>query len=560
MESHLSQKRRLDQRLSRLMFLRVAIATFLLGIAAFIQIKGTKTLPDASISWVYYIIITTYLLSFLYLVLSRKIESLEVNVHIQALCDVALITVLVYLTGGIGSIYSVLYSLVIIYSGLFLTKKGAITVASASSISYGLLLDLQYYGVIQPLYGGLLDYDPSAGYVLSRIFIHIVSFYIIAFLISFVVEQEKRSRALLAEKESEFYQLDLLYKSIIESVNAGIITIDLQGNIKSFNRAAEQITSFSFSEVEGKKIDSVFAGFFEILAEIKGKKKDGHGIDRGETVVSGKQKKKTVLGFSVSSLIGSKDNKIGNIVIFQDLTGAKEMEKEIEKTRSLALIGEMAASLAHEVRNPLASISGSIQLLEMNLDLGETNKKLMEIILRGRDQLENLVKNFLLLARLDRSNREEIDINDVVDDVLESLLFSPDWQDNIEVERKNISEARIHGNKTEVRQMFWNLVLNAVQSMPDGGRLKIEARFLPAENGKKCLEIRISDTGCGIDRDIAGKMFTPFYTTKERGTGLGLTIASRIADSHGGKIEIQSELDKGTSCMLLLPLRGGISA
>lgn len=553
MRDHLPQKEGLVRRLRRLMFFRVAIVTFLLGITAFIQIKGTKSLTATSLSSVYFIIIITYFLSFLYLLLLKRIRSLKVSVYVQTICDVALITVLVYVTGGIQSIYSVLYPLVIIYSALFLAKKGGVIVASASGILYGLLLDLEYYGVIHPIHSTSWDYDFSAGYALSRIFIHIVFFYIVALLISFVVEQEKSARSLLAEKESEFYQLDLLHRSIIESVNAGIITINLHGNIKSFNRAAEEITGLSFSKVENKKIDTVFPGFSEILDKIKSNKREEVLINRDEIVVPGKQNKNIVLGFSISSLIDSKDKKIGDIMIFQDLTASKEMEKEVERSKSFALIGEMAASLAHELRNPMASLCGSIQMLQRNLELDDANERLMQIVLRGRDQLENLVKNFLLLARPNLDGRQEINIKDVIDDVLESLRHGPDWHENIEVVMALCDQTSIYGNVTEIRQALLNLVLNAVQSMSDSGRLKIETKPLILDNGKGYLEIRISDTGCGIGEDDYNKVFEPFYTTKERGTGLGLAIVNRIVESHGGRIKVESELKKGTSCILLLP-------
>jgi len=536
-----------------LMFLRVVVATFLLGIAAFIQIKGTQPLPSGAVPQVFSIIIAIYLLSILYVLILKRTNSLRINIYIQALCDVSVITVLVYVTGGIGSVYSILYQFVIIYSALFLARKGGLIAASASSLLFGLLLDFQYYGIL-PAYADTADYSFSAGYVLSRIFIHIVSFYIVAFLVSFVVEQEKRSRSLLTEKESEFDQLDLLHKGIIDHVNAGIVTIDLAGTMKSFNRTAEEISGYSSFEVEGKPIDYVFPGISEMLERLKNEKKEGALTKRGEIVISNRQNRDIVLGFSISSLMSSRDNRIGDIVIFQDLSATKEMEKEVEKSKNLALVGEMAAGLAHEIRNPLTAVSGSIQLLKKNLDLQETDARLMQIILRGRDQLENIISNFLLLARPNLADREQIDMNDIVEDVIESVRCSPDWKENIKVERESSNSPSIHGNRTEVKQMLWNLVLNAVQAMPDGGRLKIVARATTSDNGQKYLGITISDTGCGIEKDRENKIFTPFYTTKESGTGLGLAIASRIVESHGGEIELGSEVGMGTTCKVLLPV------
>ena len=548
------------------MFLRVVIVTFLLGIAAFIQIKGTRALPGASLTSLYIIILLTYFLSFLYLLLIRTIESIEWNIYVQSLADVTLITGLVYATGGIESIYSVFYPLVIIYSVLFLARRGGIIVASVSSILYGLLLDLEFYGLIHPIYPWDYNYDYSAGYVFSRIFIHIVSFYIIAFLASFAVKQEKKVRELLAAKESAFDQLDLLHKSIIESVDTGILTIDHQGNIKSFNSGAKEITGFPYSKVINRRIDSIFPDFFRIVDDVEDKDSQETVRNRFEMVVPGK-----ILGCSVSPLVDSNEKKIGKILIFQDLTTIKEMERQVERNRRLALIGEMAAGLAHEIRNPLASISGPIQMLEKDLDLGETDKKLMQIILRGKDQLENFMKDFLLLARPNLAERENIDIKVILDDVLESIRYVPDWCKDIEVIRTSNDQTGLYGNRMEIRQVIWNLVLNALQSMSDGGRLNIETRIVAGDennppipplikggkggfsNKKEYLEIQISDDGCGIEEKDQSRVFEPFYTTKEKGTGLGLAIVNRIVESHGGKIRIESEPGKGTNCIILMP-------
>lgn len=240
------------------MFFRVVIVTFLLAIATFIRIKGTELSLHTALAPTYSIIALTYFFSFACLFLPKVIKNIRTNIYLQSLLDILLITGLVYVTGGIESIYSVLYPLVIIYSALFLAGRGGLISASVSSIFYGLLLDLEYYGFIQPAYTLGYDYDFDAGYVFSRIFIHIISFYIIALLTSYAARQEKKTRELLAEKESAFDQLDLLHKSIIESVDTGILTVDLHGNIKSFNTGAEKITGFLRFKIINKKIDDVF--------------------------------------------------------------------------------------------------------------------------------------------------------------------------------------------------------------------------------------------------------------------------------------------------------------
>ncbi len=529
-----------EKRLWWLMFYRVVIVTLLLCITTFIRIKETEPSLQAALTPVYFIIALTYLFSFTYFFISKIIKNIRLNIYIQSISDLLLITGLVYVTGGIESIYPVFYPLIIIYSVLFLAGRGGLISASLSSIFYGLLLDLEYYGIIQPIYQLCYDYNSSASYVFSRIFIHIVSFYIIALLASFAARREKMARDLLAEKESAFDQLDLLHRSIIESVDTGILTFDLKEIIKYFNRGAEEITGFVRSQIINKKINDIFPHLSSML-----NKEDQWKIgSRFEVVDLGK-----ILGCSVSTLVDGNKKKIGNILIFQDLTVIKEMEGQIEKNKRLAFVGEMAASLAHEIRNPLASISGPIQMLSKNISLDETDKKLMQIILRGKDRLEGFVKDFLLLARPKQSERKDINVEVIIDDLLESLRFSPEWCEDIEVIKNLCTQTGIYGNKAEIRQVIWNLVLNAVQAMPEGGRLKIKTT-----DRKKYLEIRISDTGHGIEEKSQDRLFEPFYTTKQNGTGLGLAIVNRIVESHMGKISIESKPGKGTDCIVLLPI------
>ncbi len=532
----------LKRRLRWLMFFRVVIATFLLGIAIFIRIKAAETSLQTAFAPIYFIIALIYLFSFACLFIPKIIKNIRTNIYLQSFSDLLLITGLVYVTGGIESIYSVFYPLVIIYSALFLAGRGGLISASVSSISYGLLLDLEYYGIIQPTSPLGYDYNFDAGYVFSRIFIHIIAFYIIALLTSFAVKQEKTARDLLAEKESDFDQLDLLHRSIIESVDTGILTVDLNGNIKSFNAGAEKITGFLRFKIIDKKIDDVFPFFSRILNEESQWKPES----RFQVADSGK-----ILGCSVSPLVDGNRKKIGNILIFQDLTVIKEMERQIEKNKQLAFIGEMAASLAHEIRNPLASISGPIQMLSEDLRLDETDRRLMQIVLRGKDRLEGFVKDFLLLARPKQSERKDIDVKAIIDDVLESLRFNPEWHEHIEISMDLCDQTGIYGNKAEIRQAIWNLILNAVQAMPEGGILKIET----SPDEKKYLEIRISDNGCGIKEKDQDRVFEPFYTTKENGTGLGMAIVNRIVESHMGKIRIKSKPGKGTDCIVLLPIK-----
>ena len=543
-------------RLRYLMLLRVAFVTFLLGIATFLEIKGEDLLPEISLLSLYLVIITSYILSLFYFFLLNLTKNIKITLYIQAICDVLMITGLVYATGGISSVYAVFYTLVIIYSVLFLERRGGLIIASACSICYGLLLDLEYYKVLTPLYAMVSQDNPfTAGYVFSRIIIYILSFYLIAFLAIFVVEQEKKTRTLLQEKETAFDQLDLLHRSIIESVDTGILTINLRGQIKSFNRAAEEITGYSFAEVEDKNIVDLFPEYGDLLENIH----TGGHLDsqqsRVEMYIESHEKKPLTLGCSVSFLNDGTGKRIGDILVFQDLTAIKKMELILEKNRRLAFIGEMAAGLAHEMRNPLASISGSIQVLHKSLPLNEPDERLMQIILRGKDQLESFMRDFLLLSRPTPGIPEMIKITDIIEDILESIRYLPDWRDDIQV-IKSLQDHLpfIRANKTEIRQLIWNVLMNAIQSMPNGGRVTIETgKDTPDISAGQFLEIKISDNGQGIMENDLGKIFEPFYTTREKGTGLGLAIVNRIVEGHAGKIKVDSRSGEGTTFTIWLP-------
>jgi two-component system sensor histidine kinase PilS (NtrC family) len=546
----------LTSRLRWLMISRVAIVTFLLGIATFVEVKGMGTLSVISASTLFKTILLTYILSIVYLLLLKYIRNLPLNVYIQSLCDVILITAMVYGTGGIQSIYSVFYPLVIIYAVLFLGRRGGLVIASSAGIFYGLFADLEFYGVIYPIFSMPIPVERlNVGYVFTRIITHVLSFYFIALLTSFVVEQEKRTRTLLAEKQSAFDQLDILHRSIIESVDTGILSINPEGRIKSFNPAAEEITGFSFKDVENRTLAEVFPDFPTFLKERKSNMNKSVAKTRFETTFHAADGRNLILGASLSSLRDPQGFAIGEIIVFQNLTEINEMRESLEKSRRLAFIGGMAAGLAHEIRNPLASISGSIQMLKLDIPPTETNLKLMQIILRGKDQLESFLKDFLLMARPATGVCEEIDVRSAIRDVLDSLRCVPDWPEPLRIDLIIPDDLLgIQANKTEIRQVFWNLILNAVQAMPKGGDLKVEA-LATRNDGRVGVEIKISDTGCGIKNEDLRKIFEPFYTTRDVGTGLGLAVVSRILEGYRGSIDIQSQAGSGTTCKIWFPAR-----
>jgi two-component system, NtrC family, sensor histidine kinase PilS len=550
MHQNIEQDERTCQRLKLLIVSRLIILSIFLLVTFFLgTMRAIIPVSPSLLYLIYAVIIVMYFLSIIYTLLLRKEKYFRFNIYTQLIADIGLISFLVYLTGSIGSNYSLLYTLVIIYSAIFLGRRGALIIASASSIAYGLVLELEYFKILPTIYATGRDYYFEASDVFVRIIVHVLSFYIVAFLASFVVEQEKKTRSLLEERESAFNQLDLLFRSIIESVDTGVMTTTLQGRIKTFNRAAEVITGFQLKSIENNQIREIFPAFKTFF--------DSNTFDsiksRREVKIASREGAQIHLGCSLSPLKDKYGKQIGHILIFQDLTEIKRMEENLEKSKRLALIGEMAAGLAHEMRNPLASITGSIQLLGQTVRMEETDKRLMQIIMRGKDQLDSFVRDFLLLARPVPEARESINVDEVAGEVVESIKMSNEWTEDIKIVKIFSGQNEAYANREQIRQIIQNLMLNAVQAMEGTGNLFLEIKTVNLEDRKNYTVIKVMDDGCGIEEKDLKNVFEPFFTNKDKGTGLGLAIVSRIVDGYGGKIIIESQINQGTSVTVWLP-------
>jgi len=555
--SQLIEKDQVERNTRWIVFSRIAVVSYFLGVTVFIQFRALRQVPEEYLWTSYFLISAIYIFSVLCLVLPRTTRYVRVNIAIQSVFDVIFVTGIVLVTGGIDSVYSVLYSLVIIYSTLFMGRKGGLSIAALSSLCYVVLINFDISATFEFLYeeGIVPRGELTRSYIITRAITHVVSFFLMALLTSFVVEQERKTKRLLAEKATAFDRLDLLHRSIIESVDTGILTVNLEGHIRSFNRAAEEISGFTFNEVGNRNIEEIFPGVSAIISPLEPpivseeKKRQRR---RFELVIRKKSGQSMILGISESALF-ERGVKIGSILIFQDLTSFKEMEREGEKNKQLAFIGQMAAGLAHELRTPLQSISGSIQILRRDLKLESTDERLMQVILRAKDQMESLVRNFLLMARSNLGKRSDTDIGRLVEDVIESLTYGAEWNPQVEV-RKSLGQGlRVMGDPSEIRQVLWNLMINAMQAMPEGGTLSVTACPDRIDGEAPSVRIEIGDTGSGIDPAHLEKIWEPFYTTKERGSGLGLAIVRRIVESHGGRVAVQSDAREGTRFSIGLP-------
>ncbi len=555
-------KRSLYSKIQWLMLFRVVVVTLLLGATAIVQIKETQIFRYISPLALYSFIGFTYALTLLYAFLLRRIQHLQKLAYGQILTDALFVTLLIYLTGGSESIFSWVYLLPIFSASAILYRRGGLLVASASSILYGTLLNLEFYQLIIPLgsrFSPPLGY--RGGYILYLFAVNMVAFYFMAILSAYLAEQVRRKEEELRERLIDYGELERLYKHIVHNVTSGLITVDGAGRITSFNRTAEEITGYRLEEVYQTGIRDLFPGFLS-GTQANGFVSEGDWrrfyFSRREINFRRKDGANLILGFSLSPLRDSQDQEIGVILIFQDLTKLREMEEDLKRADRLAAIGTLAAGMAHEIRNPLASISGSIEILREEMDGAVQQRQLMDIILREVGRLNSLIADFLLFARPTPPGKELIHLTGIVEEILAVFSHSPDCHPGIRLVTKFQDDLAMLGDAQQVKQLFWNLLINAAEAMPSGGELRIELRRRPAaENSGEPEkgEVQVSDTGSGIRDTDLKRIFDPFFTTKEKGSGLGLAIVHKIVENYGGKITVRSHLGKGTTFTISLPIQ-----
>lgn len=528
--------------LRRLIGLRlIVISTLFLGVLL-IQVNTQLILPLRSF---YGLILFAYGLSLLYLIL--HIRSLPPNVQaaIQLVGDLVIVTGFVYATGGVFSPFSFLYLTVIVVAAAMLPAGGVIF-AGLSAVAYGLQAVLMYYRLL-PLPTTLegIPVSPSASRVLYQILIHIVGFVLVALLVSYLTSSLRRAHTLLEEETERSKQFVALTQHVVRSVGAGILAADLERRVLYINPAGVSILGISDVDDEiGKALESVMPLAEHNWGLISGRVRN-HPMARIEGTL---ERSDVRLGLSVNPLKDERARVVGFIVNFQDLTELRiEAERERMKDR-MAATGEMAARMAHEIKNPLASISGSAQMLSSVGGVDETGRRLLNIVVDESRRLSGILDGFLVFARPGQATHAMCDLSGLLNDCLALLRRSDEINAGHELVLESPERLVILGEEHLLRQIFWNLSRNAVQAMPDGGTLKILA-----ERRDQTAVIQWRDNGVGMSEEIRHRAFEPFVTTQTNGTGLGLAVVYSAVREHGGSVDIVTTPGRGTTVTVELP-------
>jgi two-component system sensor histidine kinase PilS (NtrC family) len=396
--------------------------------------------------------------------------------------------------------------------------------------------------------------------------IYLAAFYIVAFLSSTISEELKRNKKELIQKQVDYNHLETFNRNIIQSLDSGLLTIDLSGRIIFLNRTAEKILNRNGGELRETSIFALFPEIDGVIKHLKKKTSElSSNYQRYETLLTNHDGGKTHLGFSISPLPNPEGTFIGHTLIFQDITKFKEMEDQMKRVDKMAAVGVLAAGMAHEIRNPLASLSGSIQMLKSELTLNDYQQHLMDITLRESERLNSLITDFLLFAHPPQTHKILCSIRRILEETIDLFIHSPSFHDGIRIFRPNgHDEVRVSIDPDQMKQVFWNLFINAAQAITEGGDIRIQLGKEKARReikpslssemkGREWLKISIIDSGNGISREQKEKIFEPFFTTKETGTGLGLSIVHKIIENHDGLIKVESEMGRGATFSIFLP-------
>jgi len=495
-----------------------------------------------------------FTLSTLVILLLRKSKSLPLlfqfllSLHFVAeiICEAGI----VYSTGSLYSPFSALFLLTIVSTTLVYRLIGTLVLASVASISFALVtwLNAGFH-----MSGGDLKF-PGSGTLSDDVyfwstFVHILIFYLVAFISGYLAQKLRNKDRELQDTSVALRQARLETGDILRHLNSGLLTIDSDGAIGFFNRAAENILGLKAREVAGLSCRSIFTGRLQTMADrLMDVLMQRRRLARSEIEIIGKSGDTIPIGISTSILFDEDFEVRGLIAIFQDISDAKQMEERVRQADRMAAVGELSAYIAHEIRNPLASISGSVEVLKGDLNLDGDNEKLMSLIVKESSRLNKILSDFLDYARIGRTQFRRVEINRVILDTIELIRRHPAFHKGIVLELDSPeSTVYVSGNEDQIKQLVLNLAINSCEAIgQEAGLVQFRVDACPESASEGRVRLIVRDDGPGIPPHVKQKILMPFYSTKKSGTGLGLAIVSRLMQEHKGALEIFSEPGNGT--------------
>jgi two-component system sensor histidine kinase PilS (NtrC family) len=524
-----------DQRqwLAWLVKVRILVLTCLLGIELAIAQLTPSAFP---LRLFVNVILLWYTIAIFYTLLLAFWQEYRVQSLLQVLTDLALVSLVVYATGGIDSSFNFLYPLVIIVACILLPRTWAFLAAALAFILYGTVLELTYFGVV-PSYSTT---HPDLKSLQAIILVNLFGYLAVAYLAGQLATKLRQVDVKLKHTSGALENLQALHENIIQSITGGLITTGLDGHITLVNTAAQKLLESGEASLLGQPVNRLF---LDPLPQVESQQ--SHAEVR---LVAPNGYRKT-FRVQVSALAVPERSTLGYVYTLDDLTEVRRLEREVRMHDRLAAVGRLAAAIAHEIRNPLTSIAGSVSLLSGIPDLSAEHRQLLQIVTRESERLNHIITDFLGYSRGKQYQFRKVDLLPLLQDTLTLLEHRLSAQNSaIRVERKyQLAEAWTLADGDKIKQVFWNFCENALRAMGDRGTFTVSV-----ESAGDDWQVNFADTGPGMSPQLIEKIFEPFQSQFEGGTGLGLAIVYQIVQAHEGKVWARSKVGQGSVFVLKL--------
>ena len=523
-----------DERnwLAWLVRVRILILTFLLVIQLAVAHFTPALLP---LRLFVSTVLVWYAFSLFYALLLSAWHEHRWQASLQVMTDLVLVSLVVHQTGGWDSSLNFLYPLVIIVASILLPRVWAYLVAALAFILYGTVLELNYYGVVRSYCTTHPDLKALQGIILVNLF----AFLAVAYLAGLLVAKLRQARVQLKYASGALEDLQILHENIIQSVSSGLITTGLDGRITLVNSAAQKLLERTAAQLLGKPVTELF------LDALPNAESQTHAEVRFDTAATFRR----TVRVRVAALSVPERGALGYVYALDDLTEIRRLEREVRMQDRLAAVGRLAAAIAHEIRNPLTSIAGSVSMLSGIPEMSEEHRRLLDIVTRESHRLNGIITDFLAYSRGKQYHFDKTDLVPLLEDTLTLMRHRMTVENTgIVIEsRFAVQEAWVLADGDRIKQVFWNFAENAVRAMRDGGTLKVSIEPLADD-----WQVSFADTGTGMTPQQTEKIFEPFQSNFEGGTGLGLAVVYQIVQAHEGKVWARSKPGQGTTFVMRL--------